>query len=188
MTLDEKLQIFYNSAITDATEKSNAIIEEHKKNINQSLQEYELVAKQKAKTTLEEKMKKLVQEKNRKISLEQIQFKRNLSKQTNLLEETIFKDVVKKLEDFMKTEQYITLLEQQILYVLNFSGNEEICIYLNASDFDKKVLLETKTNTSLLIDETDFIGGIKAIIHKRNILIDCSFLSRLEEQKELFSL
>ena len=188
MTLDEKLQIFYNSAITDATEKSNTMIEEYKKNMNQSFEEYQLVAKQKAKATLEAKTQHLIQEKNRKISSKQLQFKRNLREQKTILEETIFKDVIKKLEDFMKTKQYITFLEQQILYVLNFSGNEEICIYLNASDFDKKVLLETKTNTSLLIDETDFIGGIKAIIHKRNILIDCSFLSRLEEQKELFSL
>ena len=38
MTLEEKLHLFSDSAIANATEKSNMIMEEYKKNLEKSLE------------------------------------------------------------------------------------------------------------------------------------------------------
>lgn len=188
MTLDEKLQIFYEAAIADATEKGNAVIDDYKKTLDSALEEHKIIAKQRAEAALHSESQKLIQEKNRKLALENIQFKRQLGEKNSILEETIFSDVEKKLEDFMKTEEYTALLEHQILSAVKFSGDDKIHIYLNPTDSDKKSLLESRTDTELLISNEDFIGGTRAVIHEKNILIDSSFLSRLEEQKESFSL
>lgn len=188
MTLDEKMRIFYDSTIADATEKSNAIIEDYKKTLDAALEEHKATARQKAEATLHSESQKLIQEKNRTLALEHIQFKRQLGEKNALLEEIIFSDVEKKLDNFMKTEEYRKLLEHQILYALKFSGDDEIHIYLNPTDSDKKSLLESRTGAHLLISKIDFIGGTRAVIHEKNILIDSSFLSRLEEQKASFSL
>lgn len=188
MTLEEKLHLFSDSAIANATEKSNMIMEEYKKNLEKSLEEYKISTKQKAEATFQSEMQKLIQEKNRKLSVENTQFKRELIEKTASLKESLFSDVQKKLEEYMQTDAYIQLLEQQISSLVATHGTNHVHIYLNVTDLDKKAALEAKTNTSLLIDETNFIGGIKAVIEDKNILIDSSFLTKLEEQKEAFSL
>ena len=164
MTLEEKLHLFYDAAIANATEKSNTIMDEYQKNLDKSLEEYKIDVEQKAKVTFQVEMQKLIQEKNRTLSLENTQFKRKLIEKTTSLKESLFSDVMKKLEDFVKTEAYIDFLEQQILFLLSTYDRDKIRIYLSTSDADKKSLLETKTNASLLIDETNFIGGIKATV------------------------
>ena len=59
-------------------------------------------------------------------------------------------------------------------------------IYINPTDEDKKAELEERTGASLTVSREDFIGGIRAVIHAKNILIDHSFKASLAEEYEKF--
>lgn len=83
----------------------------------------------------------------------------------------------------MTTPAYDDLLVKQILSALAFANGTEIQIYINPSDADKKTMLEEKTGITLTVSTIDFIGGTRAVIHEKNILIDHSFLTKMEEEK-----
>ena len=51
------------------------------------------------------------------------------------------------------------------------------------SDADKKEALEIKTGTELTVSAMDFGGGVRAVIRSRNILIDESFVTKLEQEE-----
>lgn len=188
MNLDEKLKLFYESAIDDATKKSVDIIEEYKKSLQTVYEEHKASAEQKAEVTLNTETQKLIQQKNKALSIENLDFRRRLNEKVNNLKEFIFRDVEDKLKEFMKTPEYEELLIKQIKESLQFARGDEILIYLNPSDEDKKPSLEKKTGAAVTISNIDFMGGTRAVIHEKNILIDRSFLTKLEEEKDIFSL
>ena len=45
-------------------------------------------------------------------------------------------------------------------------------IYINPTDADKKEYLEEHTGMALTVSKEDFIGGVRAVIQEKNILID----------------
>ena len=59
-------------------------------------------------------------------------------------------------------------------------------IYINPTDSSKKDVLEKRTGAVLTISKEDFLGGIRAVIHDRHILIDNSFFFLLEKEYDKF--
>lgn len=188
MTLDEKLDIFYHSSIENATEQCNSIIEEYKESLSNIYKEHETEAHRKADVTLRLESDNLVREKNRQLSAKAIDIRRELTEKAEELKEALFADVEAKLAEYTKTPDYIHTLAKQITEASKFSRGNAITIYINPSDGDKKEELEKLTGLELTISATNFIGGMRAVIHARNILIDNSFASRLAEQKDSFTL
>ena len=188
MTLDEKLDIFYNAAINDATNQSVQILDEYKANLDKMQKEHEKETLQKAETTLKNESEYLIRDKNKRISDESLKLRRAVTKKTNEHEKIIFQKVEQKLLDFMKTPAYLDLLKEQIQYALDYAKGEEMELYINESDTDKKNSLEQMFNCSIQISNTDFMGGIRAVIRNRNVLIDNSFATKLAEERESFTL
>ncbi len=186
MTLDEKLDLFYDSAMKDATAKNIQIIEDFKRSLQQIYDDHKATALQNAKLTLQLETEKLTRDKNKKLSAEAINIRRNTTLKTMELKEILFEQVEKKLEEFMKTDDYISVLVKQIRNAKAFSKDEALTIYINPSDADKKSRLEKESNTELTVSTTDFVGGTRAVIHSKNILIDNSFMTKLAEEKETF--
>ncbi len=84
-----------------------------------------------------------------------------------------------KFSSFISTSEYETYLCRKIKEALDFAENDEIQIYLSSSDKSKANDLAQKTGTPLQVSKEDFIGGIRAEIPHKNILIDNSFLQIL---------
>jgi vacuolar-type H+-ATPase subunit E/Vma4 len=125
---------------------------------------------------------------NEEISLVTKEIKRNASEEIAKYKEKVFVEINKRVREFMKTEEYEQLLVRKIKEAVRFAGEDEITIYINASDEDKKEWLEEETNAVLTVSSIDFIGGVRAVVHERNVLIDHSFVSRIEEEEEDFSI
>ncbi|MDF2951974.1 MAG: V-type synthase subunit [Anaerocolumna sp.] len=88
----------------------------------------------------------------------------------------------------MKTPEYTQLLTSQIVKAKEFANGEEMIIYINSSDESLKETLEAKTGAKLTISNRDFIGGTRAVMQEKNILIDNSFITRFKEAKNEFVL
>ncbi len=63
--------------------------------------------------------------------------------------------------DYMKTEEYKRLLVEYIEKAAAFAGSEEMTIYINPTDADKKDYLEEHTGFTLTVSKEDFIGGVQ---------------------------
>lgn len=188
MTLDEKLEVFYNSSIEKATTQSIEIINEYKESLKKIYDEHIEESKRKAEVTLRVESDNLVREKNKRLSAQTLDIRREFTERTSILKESLFEDVIKKLNEFMSTPEYLTFLKKRIQTALDFAKGEEITIYINPSDADKKPALEQELHTTLTISNINFMGGIRAVISARNILMDYSFSTKLAEAKETVTL
>ena len=102
------------------------------------------------------------------------------------LKETLFVEVKQKAQAFMETPEYMDYLCKQIQEVKSFAGEDEIQISLSSGDSSKLEALSQKTGAELTVSSDDFIGGIRAAIPQKNIMIDNSFLEGLESMRKEF--
>lgn len=188
MTLEEKLEHFYKVTTEEATRQSEEIVEEYKNSLEKIFIEHILEEEKKAKEYVESERKNLNLEKNRIKSQLLLENKRKLQEKSKELADSLFNDVELKIKEFMKTDKYVDVLEKQIIKVKEFAKDRDVIIYLNISDSKYKDILEEKQNVKLEISDRDFLGGIRAVIKSQHILIDNSFLTKLDEIKSEFVL
>lgn len=188
MTLDEKLDFFYKSAIDDATNQSISIIAEYKESLNKELEESKNNLIRKSEINFENESKKLIREKNKILSNELIELKRIISDRTKELTDNLFTDVENKLNEFRTTEDYMNLLVKQINEAKAFAKTDDLIIYIDPKDESMKLELEQQTLSTIQISSFDFFGGTRVVIPSRNILIDNSFVTKITEQKETFTI
>lgn len=188
MTLDEKLEQFYNATIESATATNLAITTEYKESLTKVFEEHKKNALAKSETAYNLEVENVKREKNRSLSSAAINIRRRLNEKSSQLSDSIFEDVKVKLQNYMKTEEYTELLKNQISEAKSFARNDELKLYMNASDEHLKLKLEEVTGVTLTISTIDFVGGTRAVIPEKNILIDHSFLSKMQELKENFTL
>ena len=188
MTLDEKLEHFYSSVIESATQQNIEIVEEYKNVLRKNFDERREAAKRKAEANYRIASDNIIRERNRRLSAESMEIRRKVLEKTAEISDAVFQDVMQKLEEYMKTTEYDDLLCAQISNARNFAQGDAITIYINPSDAHKISALEEKTGASLTVSNRDFIGGTRAVIPSRSILIDNSFITKLEEAKSSFTL
>lgn len=188
MTLDEKLEHFYSSVIQSATQQNIEIVDEYKKILKKNFEERKEAALRKAEANYRMASDNIIREKNRRLSSDTMEIRRKVLDKSAEYTELIFQDVLQKLKDFMNTAEYNNLLITQIKNAYDFANGDPITIYINPTDEDKKVMLEEKTGVSLTVSNRDFIGGTRAVIPSHSILIDNSFLTKLQEAKSTFTL
>ncbi len=186
MNLNEKLDQFYHAAIESATSQNIQIVEEYQKSLQAAFEEHKSEALKKAEAAYQAESEKLIRNKNRDLSAEAIKLKRKISTKSTELTDNLFQEVKEKLLQFKTTPAYYELLCRQIKEALEFARGDNITIYIDPSDQALKSSLETDTDTGLTISAREFTGGIRAVITDKNILIDYSFLTRLEEQRSSF--
>lgn len=175
MTIEEKLQHFYDSSIEEAYQEASQMIEEHKKNLDAMLAEHKRSRRQSAEAEVKAEAENARREVNKALSAQQLMIKRNWTKKQNELKNRLFTEVQNLLEDFVKTPEYDSYLCRKIKDAQDFAGEDELHIYLTPSDSSRLESISQKTGAELRLADEEFIGGIRAIIPGKNILIDNSF-------------
>ena len=117
---------------------------------------------------------------------EQLHIRRKINHKQEELKNKLLAEVEALLEGFFTKEDYKKLLISQINEAVKVARGEEIRIFLDARDISLKAELEKACGIELIADGRTFYGGIKAEIPKKNILIDNSFESKLENWKETY--
>ena len=186
MTIDEKLQHFYEVSLEEAREDAAQAIQEHKKLLSEKLEEHRQLSRQNAEAEVKAETEHVRREVNKALSAEQITLKRDWSKKQEELKEALFGEVSTKIRDFMSTSEYETYLCRKIKEAQDFAENDEIHIFLSSTDRKRLDALIQKTGISLQVSEEDFIGGIRAEIPHKNILIDNSFAANLDAMRKEF--
>ena len=176
MTKEEKIENFKKSALKDATMQGNALIRDSEDNIRNKLAEYETKAKLGYENKLKIESNMIISKNNQDISKESLIIKQRIEKKRLELVDNLFADLEKKLKDYKKTSDYKDLLIKQIDKVREYAKDAKFVIYIDKTD--KDILDDSETN---------IIGGIKAIIEEKSILLDYSFVSKLHEEKLNFT-
>ena len=186
MTLEEKIEHLKNASMEEARASGNRIIQEHSDALEQIFNDHKENAIRQAELTIKTETNNAKQELNKAMAKSQLDLKRQQGKCHTQLKNKLFKRVLELVEEYMKTPAYDELLVKHINHALSFAQGADMTIYLNPSDAGRKEALEQRTKASLTISKEDFLGGIRAVIHDRHILIDNSFSSSLQEEYDKF--
>ena len=116
----------------------------------------------------------------------QLELKREMGKIQTELKTELFEEVQLKLLAFMRTEEYKEVLIRYIEKAAQFASGMAMTIYINPSDADKKTYLEERTGMTLTISKVDFIGGVRAVVPEKNVLVDYAFKGALENEYQKF--
>lgn len=111
--------------------------------------------------------------------------KRNLYDRRNEMISEIRKDVIKKLSDFTKTDEYAVFIENSLKNTKKYINDEECIIEISKNDSKTKESIKKHLNVQD-VKETGITGGYKAYAPSLGIMIDESLDSRLDDQMEIF--
>ncbi len=187
MTTEEKLKHFYEVSMDTAREEARKDLSEYQSNLNRELEEYKAQKLEAAHHQYKIESDNAARQINKALSAEHLHIKRQISKKQQELREKLFLEVREMLEKFAHTEEYVQWNKEKILESLEIAGDDEIKVYLTASDAPLQERLEKETGVPLLLSEAPFLGGIKAVIPEKNILIDNTLLTLFETEKENFN-
>ena len=187
MTTEEKLQHFYEVSMDTAREEATKVLDEYKAALETEMERHKQEKQAASESQFKIDSDNAAREINKALSAEHLHIKRKLSKKQQKLKESIFAEVEELLDDFSKKPDYTYGLEYKIKPSLEFAENDSVQIYLTAKDSAKAEELTKRTGITPLISETDFLGGIRAVIPEKNILIDNTFLTAFENEKERFN-
>lgn len=187
MTIEEKITHLQGAAMEEARQQGNEIIVRHKKVLEQVYETHRQEAVRQSDTRIKTETISARQQLNTAASKGQLKLRRELSQVQYTLKNQLFDEVAGLMKDYMKTEEYKKLLISYITSAARFADGQPLTFYMNSSDEDKKEFLEKQTGMTMTVSPDDFIGGIRAVIPGRNILIDNSFKGAIEKEYREFT-
>ena len=186
MTTEEKLKHFQDICMEDARERSARMLNDYMKALEGAYEEHTADARRRADMQVEAETEKLEREINKRLSIGQLDLKREFSRRQEELKDKLFVELKDKLANSMETQEYQRLLDHQVKAVKEFAGDEELIVYMDPSDVDKVQRIALHHNASIKISEYSFNGGTRAVIPGKHILIDNSFETKLNEARHAF--
>lgn len=188
MTTEEKLQAFMNASLEQAQEEVDRQLIEYQEFINQQFEDHKKEALEKVENNLKIEKEELIRQCNKNFSKEQLKISRKLHQKQKMIKDALFDEVIYNLHQFMDSPDYIKLLNSQINQGKEFAKGREMIVYLDPSDESKISALEMETHEMILLSDESILGGCKIKLPEKNIIIDFSLKTKLEQAKEAFSL
>lgn len=186
MTTEEKLKHFQDICMEDARARSAKMLDDYMAALEQTFTEHQAEARHRADMQVDMETEKLEREINKKLSIAQIDLKREASRKQEELKDKLFVELRDRLSNFMAGGEYQHLLEAQVKAAKEFAGDAELVIYMDPSDQGMLQRLAMHHNAVIKVSEYSFMGGTRAVIPAKHILIDNSFETKLNEARHGF--
>ena len=168
LTNEEKITHIRTAAMEEARAEANAIIKQHEDALRSVFEQHQIEARRQSETRVRAESVTAKQQLNMAMSKAQLELKREMGKIQTELKTELFEEVQLKLLAFMRTEEY----------------KEVLIRYIEKAD--KKTYLEERTGMTLTISKVDFIGGVRAVVPEKNVLVDYAFKGALENEYQKF--
>ena len=186
LTVEEKLEHFYNASIESAAKDAEHLQREHQEALDKIFQDHKETKERQARAQLQAESDKLSREINKEVSARQIEYRRILSSKTSEIKKKIFLEVEEKLNKFKNSPEYMDFLVKRIQEALDFAEDDVITIYIDPSDEALLPALTEHFGFTPILSRDSWMGGMRAVIRSKNILIDNSFATLLHDAKEEF--
>ena len=186
MTLEEKLAHLQSTSMEQARAEGNAIIDSHREALEKIFKDHQAEARHQAETRIKAETTNARLSLNQATAKAQLEIKRRQGKVQQELKDKVFEEAKSLVNDYMTTEAYNDFLIRCIRQAVRYAGSDPVVIYINPSDASKKAALEETTGAELTVSKEDFIGGVRAVIRSRNILMDNSFKTQLDYEYDKF--
>ena len=186
MNIEQKLEFFSKATILEAKEIRDNMLKAFKRKLNEDYEAMAQIEEQKAHENIKSLTHALEQKLNKELIEHTNTMRKSLAQERIALIETIFENVLLKINEFRYTQKYNDYICDQIAEIINQYGSD-IKIYLSQEDLFLIDNIRVKTGMDTYIDEKSFIGGVRAVVKDGKISVDKTLLSRLSAERELFN-
>ena len=186
MTLEEKFSYLQTTSMEQARAEGNAIIDSHREALEKVFEDHKAEARRQAETRIKAETTNARLSLNQAAAKSQLEIKRQRGKVQQELKDKVFEEALSLVQDYMKTDAYNDFLLKCIRQAVRYAGTDPVTIYINPTDESRRGDLEDAARVRLTISAEDFIGGVRAVIRNRNILMDNSFKTQLRNEYDKF--
>ena len=183
MKIKEKMEVFRKFAIEVASDESEASLRDFQSACDRKLEALRKNRQVEMEHKFQAEEAKIRRQANHEISKEVLAQKRIVDSCKREWKDRLLARVRELLAEYQKTEGYRQYLAAKIRMAKEVAGEEEATVYINPSDAGLKAALEAETGVALTVSAMDFGGGVRAVIRSRNILVDESFATKLEQEE-----
>jgi len=186
--INEKLNSFSEIVLKEASRKASAIIKDARKEKEKKLEEQEMNFLKESYLKIHEALAEVEKENNSVYSAKLFEAKKVLYNKRMEIADRVFENVLKKLDQYRKTQDYSEKLKQLIEKGLNEVGGGKIRVIVDSEDLSLARQLAGKIRKDIEVSgsETKLSGGCIVINDASGILADYSFNSRLEHERKSF--
>lgn len=188
--MNEKLNTFSSLVMRDVSQKRDNLVDNMKKKHDEIMAQKEEEYREESMAQIQQKLVEVQKKENQQV----LQAELDARKQLLLYRDEIINDVMRAVEDklktFMNSPEYkqwlIGRIERAVLEV----GKGRKVVYVFGDDLKLKEEIEKLSmNAEITVkaaDEKDFLGGAKVYNTDRRVSVDYSFKEMLAEEKKSF--
>lgn len=181
-----KLENFKNAVFADIDNKADKKIREAQKAADKMRKAAENTVKYNEQEALLRIDKDAQARIVRELSSKQLDSKRNVLLHRKQLVSKVFDNVSKKLEDFKNSEKYEEYLKASIKSCKEQFPDEKGIVYVGKADEKYKDTLAKLSGFEVEIRPTVLLGGLIVSYPEINVMLDHTFDSALEQEREDF--
>lgn len=184
----DALTRFSEALINEASDQKLDIIKDLQTQRTQKLEDAKIKMTKEAEARIVKAQAKLEIEKRLTLSTRETEMHQSLIQNRTRLMNEVFDAVVENIRAYVKTPAYTDFLRRELHGAADsFRPAGTVCTFLKG---DKDLLAELceKENLSVTFQESteDFLGGFRLENEDLKLGLDCTLLSRLTEQKQVF--
>lgn len=186
LTLEEKIQHFYQVSVESAKAEARAELDAYQKEFENKLEIYRAKRRKQAEIERKAEAENARHQINKELSHDQLLIRRRLVKIQNEYKNQLFCEVEELLQNFRRSPEYPDYLCRKFRQALDFAGKDRIELQLSKGDESLLLPVSQRLGRPVVLSEEDFGGGIRALIPDRNLEVDDSFATLLEAERQEF--
>lgn len=190
MTTKEKLESFRNNTIEAATKQADREVEQYHVALDQIFAQHKEEKNAESEQRVADERLKYERKTNKLLTAAQAEIRQKFSDQTLRIRNRVFNRVEQKLIDFKRSPEYLSYLCGKIREMQGKLTNESgkgILFFVDSTDADLIEPIQKQSGVTIQISKENIIGGLRALVPSRSIMIDNSFASLLAEEEKAFS-
>ena len=190
MDLEDKFAYFETQVNQQAQNIIDEQVNQYKATLQKDYDEFVKNTNQEFDAKFENAKKNMRKDLNKNISQSQIHLQRDLYLQEEKLKKTLFAEFNDAIQNYMQTDEYRNQLVVMINNLKDYAekNREELVVYINHSDQGMYEVLLEETNANIQISDREFLGGVRGVLKDRQVLIDYSFSTLLENVEDSFTI
>lgn len=182
MDYEQKFQDFSSLVLREASDQKMKIFKDVKEKITQAQDKTKNEFIKSAEQELKIETEKTVRQKNEELSKTAMESRKVIIQKREELIGKMYVSVLKRVQEFTKSNEYIDLLFSKIKNAKDEIKDENVVVYLG--DHDKELLdkIASTAKVKVEIDETITIGGCKVVSIEKKMFVDSTLQKKLEEE------
>lgn len=183
--MEEKLQVFEQEILEEANQKRAAIEQDTQREKQARIAQKENEILSKAYHTIQKELGKIRREQNEILSKAASDSKRLLLNSRDNIIQSVFQQLLERIEDYRETEDYTAFLLRCAKMGLQEVGDGEVVILIDKRDLNQKERLAA-LGAPVEQDTVEILGGCRVLNRSRSLMSDHSIAECIAEEKEHF--